>query len=131
MQKYHPQADEMGRTSPMNEDREGDYVAYEDAQAIEEERDRLKEWKESALEVEKTWDVQAIANEMDLGLGESIRSNILPYIKRLKAELADIRAELVSAAPPYYHKWQEAMEKIEKLQGMIDKLTCPPYSEGG
>lgn len=69
-------------------DDRGLFVLYSDAKAIEEERDRLKEWKESALEVEKTWDVQAIANEMDLGLGESIRSNILPYIKRLKAELA-------------------------------------------
>ena len=43
-------------------------------------------WKESALAIENLWDVQAVGREIGVDLGEPIRSQILPYIKRLKEE---------------------------------------------
>ena len=51
----------------------------------------LEAWKESALATENLWDVQAVGREIGVDLGESIRSQILPYIKRLKATLKNIR----------------------------------------
>jgi hypothetical protein len=51
----------------------------------------LRAWKESALLVESEWDVQAVGREIGVDLGESIRPQILPYIKRLKATLKNIR----------------------------------------
>jgi hypothetical protein len=51
----------------------------------------LEAWKESALAIENLWDVQAVGREIGVDLGESIRSQILPYIKRLKATLKNIR----------------------------------------
>ena len=79
---------------PMIESGDGDYVLYSDAKAIEDDRDALKAWKESAMDVEKTWDVQAIGNEMGLALGSPIREHILPYIKKLKEELENERIRL-------------------------------------
>ena len=51
----------------------------------------LEAWKESALAIENLWDVQAVGREIGVDLGESIRPQILPYIKRLKATLKNIR----------------------------------------
>ena len=51
----------------------------------------LEAWKESALATENLWDVQAVGREIGVDLGEPIRSQILPYIKRLKATLKNIR----------------------------------------
>jgi len=54
----------------------------------------LEAWKESALAIENLWDVQAVGREIGVDLGEPIRSQILPYIKRLKAALAEREAVL-------------------------------------
>lgn len=51
----------------------------------------LEAWKESALATENLWDVQAVGREIGVDLGEHIRPQILPYIKRLKATLKNIR----------------------------------------
>jgi len=74
------------------------FVTASDAKQIEEERDALKAeniklaiWKEATMDVDKTWDPQAVAAELGIGLGQSIRENILPGIKKLKAELAEYR----------------------------------------
>lgn len=40
----------------------------------------------------------------------------------LKAELDEIKAELVSAAPPYYHKWLEQQKEIATLRQTITVL---------
>jgi hypothetical protein len=34
--------------------------------------------------------------------------------ERLEAELSDLKAEMVSASPPYYHKWLEVQEQLAK-----------------
>lgn len=45
--RYRPDVDEMERSAPMHEDKEGDYVAYEDyvdeVNALKAENERLKE----------------------------------------------------------------------------------------
>lgn len=47
----------------------------------------LEAWKESAMAVEAQWDDQAVARELGLPLGSSIRAGILPAVKALKSQL--------------------------------------------
>lgn len=47
------------------------------------ERDQLAAWKQSALDVEKTWNVQSIGKLIGLRLGQPIRSEIEPAIRAL------------------------------------------------
>lgn len=63
-------------------------------EALKAELANLCEWKESSMMVEKEWDVQAIGREINAPLGASIRSHILPWIKKIKAELAEARKEM-------------------------------------
>ena len=69
---------------------------------LEEEIERLKEWKESALKVMPP--MQKIAKTLDLPLGESIHDKILPEIERLKA-------------------------KVERLENLIFLMTNCPKKE--
>lgn len=59
------------------------------------ERDRLAAWKESAMAVESEWDCQAIARELDLPLGCSVRRELMPAIKRREAETVERCAKIV------------------------------------
>lgn len=57
----------------------------------------LQRWKEEQLEVERQWDIQEVGRELGVGLGQHIRSEILPRIRMLKAELeAASRNEIAS-----------------------------------
>jgi Lar family restriction alleviation protein len=53
----------------------------------------LSNWKDGAMEVEASWDPQAVAKALGLPLGSDIRAGILPAIQALQAE----KAELVEA----------------------------------
>lgn len=81
----------------------GDAIAGEMAKlngravAAERERDQLREWKESALSIEKSWNPQDVANLLGMPLGVDIRANIQPSIERLLRELDELRAEVASA----------------------------------
>ena len=48
---------------------------------------QLRNWKESMLEVERGWDEQQVARELDIGWGEIIRPQILTKIHNLKSRL--------------------------------------------
>jgi chromosome segregation ATPase len=48
----------------------------------------LNRWKQEALVVDREWDAQAVANELNLKLGSSIRASIMPAITGLKSQLA-------------------------------------------
>lgn len=58
-------------------------VTYEE---LEKTCYELERWKQEQIEVENQWDRQAVAREMDLPLGKAIAPNILPFIKKIKAE---------------------------------------------
>lgn len=65
--------------------REGDLTCInEAADAIAD----LAWWKADALEVERSWDAQAIANMLGLKPGDDIRAAIQPAIARLSRDLA-------------------------------------------
>ena len=51
------------------------------------ELEELRAWKDSAMSVEKSWDVQAIASLIGVPPGGDIRSAIQPYIEKQQAEL--------------------------------------------
>jgi hypothetical protein len=57
---------------------------------------RLAHWKAAQMQVEANWDAQSVADELGLPIGVSIRPEILPRIKALKAEVARLR-ELLEA----------------------------------
>ena len=64
--------------------------------------ERLDEWKQSALEVEREWDANAVATMLGAKLGESQRKVIqrevpllLERIKRLEEENDSMRADLL------------------------------------
>lgn len=58
------------------------------------ELENLKRWKEEQLEVERSWDVQAVAEALELPLGTLVRPAILPGIEKLKAEVRRLRTIL-------------------------------------
>jgi uncharacterized small protein (DUF1192 family) len=58
---------------------------------------RLADWKASSMEVENSWDVQAVGKEIGVGLGLAIRPQILPHIKALTAEVARLHSELAAS----------------------------------
>jgi len=61
----------------------------------------LIDWKESASKVFKNLDLQTLGKTLGIGLGEDVSTNVLPKVK----ELIEQNAELV-----------EALESVVKLQ---------------
>jgi hypothetical protein len=55
---------------------------------------RLKDWKESAMALEATWDIQAVGKALGVPLGEPIHPAILPGITRLRDALEETRNHL-------------------------------------
>ena len=84
--------------------------------ALREENERLKEWKRSALEVESSWDCQAVAKVIGIPLGEDIRKHILPHILNLRSRLAAAEAKV---------------EKVRKCVDILDSHfpDTPAYRE--
>lgn len=71
----------------MMMDLEGFKEAMEQYKSIlQAEVEQLRQWKEEAMEIMS--DFQEIGKEIGLPLGNSIGKSILPYIKKLKAELS-------------------------------------------
>ena len=60
---------------------------------FEDETNALRDWKESQLKVEATWDPQEVARELGLKLNDDIRPNILPRIKALREERDALKKE--------------------------------------
>ncbi len=60
-----------------------------ECKALREENARLLAWKAEQLQVESSWDCQAVGKEIGVTLGHSIRPAILPYLLKVKAELAE------------------------------------------
>ena len=52
---------------------------------------RLYKWKKSATKLLDDLRLQEIAKEIELKLGQDIVSHILPFIKKLKSEIAILR----------------------------------------
>lgn len=65
---------------------------YFDTGATSEDYDRLTDWKESMMKVHSELDLQGIGTALELPLGSSIAPQVLPRIK----ELIEQNAELVA-----------------------------------
>lgn len=52
----------------------------------------LRRWKDEALQVELSWDVQAVGIELNMPLGANIVKGILPEIQKLKARIASLES---------------------------------------
>lgn len=76
------------------------------------ERDRLRDWKESAMAVEREWNANAIATALGGQPGESQRAviarevpKLLARVKRLEEEVGRLRNYLRIAVGPDAHGW--------------------------
>jgi len=56
----------------------------------------LEQWKREQLQVESSWDDQAVAKEMGLCVGKAIRPSILPFIQDTKAKLQAAESRLAA-----------------------------------
>lgn len=54
---------------------------------IEKEILELQQWKKEAMEILCKMDLQAIGEELNIKVGESVHDKILPGIRQLKAQL--------------------------------------------
>jgi hypothetical protein len=94
---------------------------------MQSENDALKNWRDSSLKVEASWDCQAVGEALGLTFGSNIRRRILPGINALKERVRDLEeanSQLAGAAiekPPYKSDLQaentllrEALEEIKQ-----------------
>lgn len=90
--------------------------------AMTKERNELRAWKESALEVEKSWSCQAVAKLLGLPLGSDIRAGIEPGIMALQAKVE----RLLQVAD---HNWGEANYRL-KYMDVIGRALGRPHIDG-
>lgn len=76
--------------------------SVEQLQAQQERIAALEQWKREQLMVESEWDAQAVGRELGIGLGESIRAEILPAVLALRASL------------------QSAQETLQELRALLN-----------
>jgi len=85
---------------------------------------RLEDWKQSALEIEREWDANAVATMLGAKLGESQRKVIqrevpllLERIKRLEEALSliTINCEDVHHSKKHRHGWSEPCPVVELI----------------
>jgi len=67
-------------------------VPFERIAKLTAEVERLEQWKREQLLVESKWNPQEVGRELGIGLGNSIRAEILPAVLNLKAENARLKA---------------------------------------
>lgn len=65
----------------------------------------LQTWKNSYLEVERTWSEQEVGKELNVEWGASIRQNILPGIKKLKEDIQKINYQLLMKESLHEQSW--------------------------
>jgi len=108
------------------------------------ERDKLKDWKESALVEFSKIQTQEIGKEIGAILGSSIHEQILPAIKNLKNECNEAKRGcklLANNATVWKDRFDEAMEQNAKLREIVEKAikygeknhsrSCDAISYGG
>lgn len=61
---------------------------------LQSENKELRDWKESMLEVESTWNEQRVGHALGLALGSAIKPQIEPKIRELQAELEQAQKQL-------------------------------------
>ena len=54
----------------------------------------LQRWKDESLEVEASWDCQAVGKIIGVELGKNIRKDILPFILKQKARIKELEGAL-------------------------------------
>lgn len=91
----------------------------------------LKAWKDEAIQVESEWDCQAVAEALNIPLGQSIRTNILPKIIELKVSNNHLREALVickqfiteAILDDNYHEASCGLDEIYNLRDKAIKLS--------
>ena len=80
----------------------------------------LRNWKESAMEVFAKIDLQAIGKEIGVRLGHDISPAILPWIVKVKAELAEKERELDEAVELLKDLGQQQMDDYKRHKAEVD-----------
>lgn len=74
----------------------GEMTQAEQIKMLREELRSLEAWKAEQLAVESEWDPQAVGRALELRIGTSIRSQILPGILALTQQRDEVRSSLQS-----------------------------------
>ena len=98
--------------------------------------ERLDEWKQSALEVEREWDANAVATMLGAKLGESQRKVIqrevpllLERIKRLEDELMDTKNKYAVLVADVVLN-EDRAERIKRLEDRIHRAAMAFFRDG-
>jgi hypothetical protein len=92
--------------------RDAEVLALEmDKAQLQAEKDDLERWKTEAIQVEMSWDIQAVGDALGMRIGTFIRPKILPAIQALQAE----KAELVEALRTTYSYTDGIDDEVEAL----------------
>lgn len=101
-----------------------------DLAAMSKERDELKDWKGSAMQVERSWDCQAVGKLLGLTLGSDIRAGIEPGIVALHGVIARLKEALEAARGtlngPINWYGAEASEVEPVMQTISSALALTP-----
>ena len=91
--------------------RESNFHLRKDCEEQKQRIKRLEEWKESALEVEREWDANAIATLLGAKLGESQRKVIQREVPKLLIRIKRLE-EAVESIREYWNRYnnERAME---------------------
>lgn len=69
-----------------------DSTLFREVDPAKDELEHLRRLRAENLQVEASWDVQAVGRELGLVVGQDIRPNILPGIQKLKARIAELES---------------------------------------
>jgi phage shock protein A len=90
---------------------------------LEEQIENLLAWKESAMLVEESWNIQKVARLMGLLPGSDIRREIEPFIRRMKAALAESDAR-VAGLLEEITRLENAIKELKRLREVLQKISA-------
>ena len=96
-----------------------------DAAIVHKEVDQLRQWKESAMAVSSSWDVQAVGKALEVRLGSMIHPQILPGIEKLKDENLRLAAQIVAGDREFLRVEAELVAlkaENEDLKGVLETI---------
>jgi hypothetical protein len=126
-----PETDEI-ETAYMQQ-RESVGGIIEHAKELEQQRDELQQWKDSALRVEASWDAQSVGKLLGFALGSAIHTQIEPALRKIIEQRDKLQEEL-DKANSYIatgRSWNSADSIIAEVTKQRDhyKSACDQYSE--
>ncbi len=99
------------------------YLAIEVAKRYaQSQTQELTDWKESASKVFKNLELQAIGKTLSIGLGEDVSVNVLPKIKELHEQNAEL-VEMLRHVVYEYEQGESSYRTIMEIKELLTKYN--------